>query len=96
MSDETETQFIRKRSVRMETYIIIFKGLSHLVIGVFTPWTASLAQWVNSGTWPEQIVWMGVILPASAIGGASALQAFLSGSYSSYQQQKQARENTTP
>jgi len=87
------TDFIRKRSIRMETWIIVFKGLAHLTIGIFTPWTASLAQWVNSGTWPEKIVWLGVILPASAVGGASALQAFLSGSYSKYEADKQDRES---
>ena len=82
-----------RHSMRLETAIIIFKGLAHFVIGVFTPWSAALAQWANSGTWPEKIVWIGVILPASAIGGASALQAFLSGSYQTYMEK---RKDTKP
>lgn len=86
------TDFIRRRSIKMETCIIVTKGMCHLIIGVFTPWSAALAQWINSGTWPERIVWFGVILPASAIGGASALQAFLSGSYQNYQKMKQENE----
>ncbi len=88
MSDTT-TDFIRRRSIRMETYIVIAKGAAHLIVGIFTPWSAALAQWVNSGDWPTRIVWIGVILPASAVGGSSALLAFLSGSYQTYQKLKQ-------
>lgn len=65
--------------------IIWIKLICHLVIGVFGPWAASLAQWINSGEWPSRIVWLGVILPASAIGGAGAVLAFISSSFSDYQ-----------
>lgn len=85
----TDTAILtKKHDMRFETTIVFVKALCHLVIGVFTPWAASLAQWVNSGEWPSKIVWIGVILPASAVGGASALQAFLSGSYRTYTDKK--------
>ena len=83
-----------RHSMRLETAIIIFKGICFLTIGVFTPWSAALAQWVNSGTWPEKIVWVGIILPASAVGGASALQAFLSGSYQTYMDKRKVANTT--
>jgi len=67
-----------------DSAIVIFKGIAHVIVGVFTPWSAALAQWIGTNSWPERIVWLGVILPASAIGGASSLLAFLSGSYQNY------------
>lgn len=91
-STET-TIYTRKYTLWLETCVIIFKALAYMIVGVFTPWSASLAQWVNSGEWPSKIVWVGVILPASAISGASALLAFLSGSFRSYQDQRKQTQN---
>jgi len=76
--------------MKLDTVIIIAKGLCYLIIGVFTPWTTALAQWVNSGEWPGKIIWLGVIVPASAIGGASSLLAFLSGSWTDYKAKRNA------
>jgi TRAP-type C4-dicarboxylate transport system permease small subunit len=70
--------------MNLKTAVVIVKGLCYLIVGVFTPWASALAQWANSGEWPSKIVWLGVILPASAIGGASSLLAFLSSSYKTY------------
>jgi hypothetical protein len=70
--------------MKLESGIIIAKGACYVFIGVFTPWASALAQWANSGDSPPRIIWLGVILPASVIGGASGLLAFLSGSYSDY------------
>ena len=71
--------------MKLKTSVVIAKGACHLAVGVFTPWSAALAQWVNSGEWPSKIIWVGVILPASVIGGGSALLAFLSSSFHEYQ-----------
>lgn len=76
--------------MKLETAVVIFKGLAFVAVGIFTPWTAALSQWINSGEWPSKIIWVGVIAPASFIGGGSALLAFLSGSFPEYQQQKKA------
>ncbi len=76
-----------------DTLVIVMKGFAFVVIGVFTPWTGALSQWINSGTWPEKIIWVGVVLPMSMIGGASALVAFTSGSWQTYQQQRKANES---
>lgn len=85
----TETEVIaKKHNMRLETFVLLLKLFCHLIIGVFTPWAAALAQWANSGEWPPKIIWIGVILPASAISGASALTGFLSGSYRSYQEKR--------
>lgn len=76
--------------MKLETGIIIAKGAAHVTVGAFTPWTAALAQWIGSGEWPSRIVWIGVILPASLIGAGSALQAFLSASFTNYRAQAKA------
>lgn len=70
--------------MKLDTAILCLKCTCYLIVGIFTPWAASLAQWANSGEWPEKIVWVGVILPASAISGAASLLAFLSSSYGNY------------
>lgn len=70
--------------MKFNNALILAKGATFFIIGVFTPWSAALAQWIGTGEWPPGIVWIGVILPASAIGGASQLQAFLSTSWASY------------
>ena len=63
-----------------------------MIVGIFTPWAVALTQWINSGTWPPQIVWVGVILPLSAVGGGSAWVAFTSGAWVEYRQQKIAND----
>ena len=73
---------------KLDGHVIFAKGTAHVFIGVFTPWAAALTQWVNSGTWPPDIVWWAIIAPASIIGGSSSLLAFLSGSFSGYLEQK--------
>jgi len=80
--------------MKLETVILVTKGCCYVFIGAFTPWSSSLAQWANSGTWPEKIVWVGVILPASFIGGASGLLAFLSGSYGNYMASRKGNGDT--
>lgn len=76
----------------MDTVIVLSKGIAFMVVGIFTPWTAALAQWINSGQLPPRIVWLGVILPLSMVGGGSAWIAFTSGSWKEYRQQKLAND----
>ncbi len=76
--------------MKLETFIIITKGVAYVSIGVFTPWTAALSQWINSGEWPSKIIWIGLILPASFIGGATQWLAFCSSSWNTYRQQQKA------
>lgn len=76
--------------MKLDTFIIITKGLAYVGIGVFTPWAAALSQWINSGEWPSKIIWVGLILPASAIGGATQWLAFCSSSWNTYRQQQKA------
>lgn len=78
--------------MRQDSAVLIAKGTAHVLVGTFTPWSAALAQWANSGTWPEMIVWVGIIAPASIVGGASALLSFLSGSYAKYVADKEPRQ----
>lgn len=88
----SDTAIVRRHTLRMETAIVTLKCLCYVLIGVFTPWAAALGQWVNSGEWPPRIVWVAIILPASAIGGATQLLSFLSGSYRDFLDKKQQQE----
>lgn len=76
--------------MKLDTFIIMSKGLAYILTGVFAPWTAALAQWANSDQWPSKIIWVGVILPASVIGGASQWLSFCSGSWKEYSDQRKA------
>ena len=82
--------------MKLATLVIATKGACYLIIGIATPLAASLAQWANSGTWPERIVWMGVVLPACLIGGATQLLAFLSKSFGSYQEERSNTRSEQP
>lgn len=73
-----------------DTAIIISKGLAYVIVGIFGPWVGALAQWANSGQEPPRIIWIGVILPLSAIGAGNAWIAFTSGSWTTYRQQSKA------
>lgn len=73
--------------MKLSTGVILTKGMCYVTIGVFTPWAAGLAQWIGSGEMPGTIIWIGVILPASALGGAGQLLGFLSSAYGDYRKE---------
>lgn len=76
--------------MKQETAVVISKGIAYMLVGAFTPWIASLAQWANSGDMPPKIIWLGIILPASITGAASAWISFTSSTWGNYQQQRKA------
>ncbi len=66
--------------MKLDTTVVLTKGLCFVAIGFFTPLTTGLAQWANSHEWPDRLVW--VIMGATcAVGAASQLLSYLSGSY---------------
>jgi hypothetical protein len=81
--------------MKLNFRIIISKGMAYVLVGAFTPWTAALAQWINSGESPPHIVWWGVILPASIVGAASQWISFTSSSWSNFQQGRKADADNT-
>lgn len=93
MSADTDT-YIRKRDMKLDTFIIMSKGVAYVLTGFFAPWSAALAQWVNSGDWPPRIAWV-VLVTVSIGSGASAWLAFCSGSWQEYHQQKKANDTGT-
>lgn len=82
--------------MKLETVVIIVKGLCYVAVGAGVAWSSSLAQWVNSGESPGHIHWYGVIIPASIIGAGNALLSFLSGSYRSYMDERKNGKPPTP
>lgn len=73
--------------MKLETAVIITKGLCYVTIGGLTPLSAALAQWANTGEWPPRIIWV-VVLSGCIVGGATQLLSFLSGSFSNYKQSR--------
>ena len=76
--------------MKLDALIVLSKGLAYVVVGVFGPWVAALAQWANSGLEPPKIIWLGVIFPLSMIGAGNAWIAFTSGSWTAYREQSKA------
>ena len=69
--------------MKLETVILITKGLCYVFIGFTAPLGTALAQWANEGSWPPRINL--VVIGGVCIGSAAAsLLAFLSGSYNDY------------
>ena len=81
--------------MKLETTVLILKAASVTLVGVFTPWAGSLSQWIGDGSWPPKIVWVGVIMPLSVIGGASALSAFLSQAFGNYLKSQNGKQPDT-
>lgn len=79
--------------MKIETAVVIAKGLCYVVIGGLTPLGTSLGQWVNSGQWPPRISWV-MIVAGCCVGGATQLLSYLSGSYSDYLATKKANGGT--
>ena len=79
--------------MKIETVIIITKGLCFTVIGFTAPIAAGLAQYANTNEWPSKIVWV-VIGIAAVAGGATQLLSFLSGSFSQYMAAKNTDATT--
>lgn len=72
--------------MKLETAVIITKGLCFVVIGATTPLAVSLAQWADSGQWPPTINWV-VIGSGCFAGAATQMLAFLSQSFGDYKEQ---------
>lgn len=69
--------------MKLDTKIVLAKGLCYVTIGFFLPLTTSLTQWANSGTWPDPIIWV-VTAGSCMVGAATQLLSYLSGSYADY------------
>lgn len=76
--------------MKLETLIVLTKGACYVMIGALGPAATGLSQWIDSGTWPPTINWIGIGIGA-AVGAATQLLAFLSGSFSAY---KESRNGT--
>lgn len=70
-------------NTKMDTFVLLTKLSCYVFIGAGTPMISSLAQWANSGEWPEKIQWV-VIITGACVGGATQVLSFLSSSYAKY------------
>lgn len=79
----------------LDTAVLWIKLLCYMLIGAGTPLISSLAQWANSGEWPEKIQWV-VIISGAIVGGATQMLSFLSSSYASYKAGSNQPTETKP
>ncbi len=47
--------------MKLETAVLIAKGLCYLTIGATAPLSSALAQWANDGRWPDGVNWVVII-----------------------------------
>jgi len=78
--------------MKLDTAIVISKGAAYTLTGFFAPWSAALAQWQNSETWPPKIAWV-ILLTISISSACTSWLAFCSGSWKEYRQQKLANDS---
>ena len=72
--------------MKLETCIVITKGLCFTVIGFCAPLAAGLTQY-GTDEWPNNLA-LAVILIAAVSGAATQLLSYLSNSYGEYQKQR--------
>jgi len=80
--------------MKLETKIVIIKGLCFTVIGFTAPIAAAITQY-GQDEWPSRMAFfvMGI---AALAGGATQLLSFLSGSYTEYAKGRKTDNVTTP
>jgi hypothetical protein len=79
-----------------ENISVFLKGFGFIVGAILVQLGGSLAQWANSGTWPDKINWT-VILVAAGAQGCNAMVTFASGAWASYRQQvRNGNDKTNP
>lgn len=79
--------------MKLETVIIITKGICFAGIGATAPLATGLAQWADTGEWPPRINW--VVIIGICLGSMfNSLLGFLSGSFTDYMNTRKANGNT--
>ena len=81
--------------MKLETTVILTKGICSVLEGVCLGITAGLAQWATGGDSPSKIAWA-VIIASSILNGAAKLQAFLSSSFANYRAKAEQNPNPPP
>jgi hypothetical protein len=69
--------------MKLDTAVIITKGLCFVIMGGLTPLATGLGQWVDTGEWPPMINWV-VIGAGCFVGAATQMLSFLSQSFGNY------------
>jgi len=74
--------------MKTDTAAVIVKGIGLVGSAVCLQLTASLGQWANEDTWPSRINW--ILIVACAVGaGFNGLVSYMSGSFSTWKQDRQ-------
>lgn len=69
--------------MKVETTVLLAKGVCYGAIGGLTPMATGLAQWADTGEWPPLINWV-VIGAGCVVGAATQVLSFLSQSYGNW------------
>ena len=79
--------------MKLETGMVVSKGLAFVVVGFCAPMATALAQYANTDTWPTRIVWV-VIVISAITGAANAYISYVSGSFSDYMTERKKSGDT--
>lgn len=82
-------------NTKMDTWVLVIKGVCYVAIGVCTPIGTAITQWANSGETPSTLAWVGIVI-GGCVGGATQLIGFLSKSYATYTGKAQSNGTTPP
>lgn len=80
--------------MKLETTVILTKGICFTIIGGMTPLASGLSQWIEGGTIPR-LNWI-VIIAGCFVGAATQMLAFLSQSFGDYKAQIRADAGAPP
>lgn len=79
--------------MKLESAVILAKGMCFIGIGATAPLATGLAQWADTGEWPPRINW--VVIIGICIGSmCNSLLGFLSGSFSDYMANRKMNGNS--
>lgn len=81
--------------MKVETSVIITKGICEVVTGLCLGLVAGLAQWATGGDSPGKIAWT-VIIASAVLNGTKQLGSFLSTSFGTYLEGSKTQPPATP
>lgn len=69
--------------MKADSVAVFLKGVGFIGGAIAAQLAGSLAQWANSGTWPDRINWI-LIITLAVLQGCNSMVTFASGAWSNW------------
>lgn len=69
--------------MKLDTALMLSKLAVYTLVGGLVPTSTALQQWINDGSWPPRINWIGIGI-GFGIGAGNAFLSFFSSSYANW------------